>query len=149
MPLADLPWPKRSMATQERSFFESAVVRRCQEACRRIDATSRVVSMTEDAAGLTHLRFRAGDTHTLEQLRAALGNAMRLSTTRVTESWVDGTLEADVTVLTARQERRAARHEVAKGRLVAYWLLLAWVFLFLGIGEWSASVRAVRGKDEL
>ena len=138
------------MATQKRSLFESAVVRRCLEACQRIDGASRVVSMTEDGAtGLTHLRVRAGDTHTLEHLRAALGNALRLSTTRVTESMLDGTLEADVTVLTAQQERRVARRKVTRERLVAYWLLLAWVFVFLGIGEWSASVRALRGKDEL
>ena len=134
---------------QERSLQET-VVRRCQEACHRVDPASRVLRMTENAAtGLTHLRVRAGDTHTLEHLRAALGNALRLSTTRVTESMLDGTLEADVTVLTAQQERRVARYKVTKERLVAYWLLLAWVFVFLGIGEWSASVRADRGKDEL
>ena len=134
----------------QKRTLQEAVVQRCQEACRLIDPQSRVVRMTEDSAtGLTHLRVRAGDTHTLEHLRAALGNALRLSTTRVTESMLDGTLEADVTVLTAQQERRVARYRVTKERLVAYWLLLAWVFVFLGIGEWSASVRALRGKDEL
>ena len=134
---------------QERSLQET-VVRRCQEACQRVDPAARVLRMTENAAtGLTHLRVRAGDTHTLEHLRAALGNALRLSTTRVTESMLDGTLEADVTVLTARQERRAARALATSTRLTKYWLLLAWVFVFLGIGEWSASVRALRGKDEL
>lgn len=130
--------------------MQSTVVQRCLAVCRRIDGQSRVVSMTEDSTtGLTHLRVRAGDAHTLENLRAALGHVLRLSTTRVTESWLDGTLEADVTVLTAQQERLAARREIARGRLAAYWLLAAWVFFFLGLGEWSASVRALRGKDEL
>lgn len=130
--------------------MQTTVVKRCLEACRAIDAKSRLVSMTEDGAtGLTHLRVRASDAHTVNALRQALWRAMPLSSTRVTESWVDGTLEADVTVLTQQQERRAARYEVAKERLVAYWLLASWLFLLLGMGEWSASLRALRGKDEL
>ena len=48
-----------------------------------------------------------------------------LSTTQVTESMLDGTLEAEVTVPTEAQERLAARYAVAKERLVAYWLLAA------------------------
>jgi hypothetical protein len=135
---------------QERTL-QTSVVRRALEACRRVDAQSRVVSMTTDAiTGLTHLRVRAGDVHTVNGLQQALWGAMPFSTARVTENWIDGTLEADVTVLTAPQERLAARHAVARTRATAYWLLLAWAFIFLGMGEWSASVRGtLLGKDEL
>ena len=137
------------MAAQERTL-QSAIVRRCLEACRRVDGQARVVSMTEDGAtGLTHLRVRAGDAQSLNGLQKALWRVMPLSATRVTESWVDGTLEADVTVLTQQQERRAARYEVAKERPVAYWLLAAWACFLLGVGEWSASVGLLRAKDEL
>ena len=143
-------WPQRSPMAQERTL-QSSVVRRALDACRRVDPQSRVVSMTEDArTGLTHMRVRAGDVHTVNGLQQALWGAMPFATARVTENWIDGTLEADVTVLTAQQERRAARYEVAKTRLVAYWLLLGWAFILLGMGEWSASVRGLLlGKDEL
>ena len=135
----------------QKRTLQEAVVQRCQEACRLIDPQSRVVRMTEDGAtGLTHVRVRAGDAHTVNGLQQALRRVMPFATTQVTESWMDGTLEADVTVLTAEQERRAARAEVTKTRLTKYWLLLAWVFVLLGMGEWSASVRGLlQGKDEL
>ena len=75
---------------------------------------------------------------------------MPFSATQVTESWMDGTLEADVTVPTAQQEQLAARAVATSTRLTKYWLLLAWVFVLLGMGEWSASVRGLlQGKDEL
>lgn len=135
---------------QQRTL-QDAVVERCQAACRLIDSKSRVVRMTEDGAtGLTHVRVRAGDAHTVKGLQQALRRVMPFATAQVTESWMDGTLEADVTVLTAQQERRAARAEVSRSRLTKYWLLLAWVFVLLGMGEWSASVRGLlRAKDEL
>ena len=137
------------MAAQQRSM-QSAVVQRCLQACRRIDGAARVVSMTTDSAtGLTHLRVRAGDTHTLEKLRGALGGVLRLSTTCVTENWVDGTLEADVTVLTSQQERLEARRLVARERVAAYGLLLAWVFLLLGLHEWWSGMGSRGVKDEL
>ena len=138
------------MAAQQRSM-QSTVVQRCLQACHGIDGASRVVSMTTDGVtGLTHLRVRAGDAHTLEKLRGALGSVLRLSTTSVTENWVDGTLEADVTVLTSQQERLEARRIVARGRVAAYWLLLAWFFLLLGLHEWwSSAGDGTRGKDEL
>jgi hypothetical protein len=135
----------------QRRTLQEAVVQRCQEACRLIDPSSRVVRMTEDGGtGLTHVRVRAGDAHTVSGLQRALRSVMPFSATQVTESWVDGTLEADVTVPTAQQERRAARALATSTRLTKYWLLLAWVFVLLGMGEWSASVRGLlQGKDEL
>ena len=134
----------------QKRTLQEAVVQRCQEACRLIDPQSRVVRMTDYATGVTHLRVRAGDAHTVSGLQKALRRVMPFATTSVTESWMDGTLEADVTVLTAQQERRAARALATSTRLTKYWLLLAWVFVLLGMGEWSASVRGLlRAKDEL
>jgi hypothetical protein len=60
----------------------------------------------------------------------------------VTESWVDGTLEAEVTVLTAAQERATARALVTRSRSVAYWLLLAWACLLAALVEWLAAASA-------
>ena len=142
-------WPLRSMAAQE-STLQSQVMARALAACRGVDGLARAVSMTEDADGLTHLRFRAGDAHSLNGLQEALQRVMPLSATRVTESWVDGTLEAEVTVLTKAQERAAARCAVVRGRLPAYWLLAAWVCFLVGVCEWVWYVRRGVGvKDEL
>lgn len=141
-------WPLRSMTTQQRTL-ESRVVKRAERACHQVDADARVVSYTEDADGVARLRMRAGDAHSLEAMREALTGVLPLSTTLVTENFMDGTLEVEVLVLTRAQERWHARHAVSKERLVAYWLLLAWVALFLGLGGWSSSVRRFVRKDEL
>ena len=142
-------WPLRSMTAQEKTL-QSRVVARAMQACRVIDSAARAVSMTEDAEGLTHMRVRAGDAHTLNGLRSALQRMLPLSTTQVTESLIDGTLEASVTVPTEAQERLAARCAVAKERLATYWLLAAWACFFVGVGEWWWSVNAgVEAKDEL
>ncbi len=141
-------WPQRTMAAQQRTL-ESRTVARATCACQQIDPAARVANFTEEDDGSGRLRLRAGDAHSLEGMREALASALPLSSTRVTESWLDGSMEVEVLVLTRAQERWRARYAVARERLVAYWLVLAWVFVFLGLGEWSASVRGVRGKDEL
>ncbi len=141
-------WPQRTMAAQQRTL-ESRIVARATRACQQIDPSARVANYTEEADGTGRLRLRAGDTYSLEAMREALAEVLPLSSTRVTESWLDGSMEVEVLVLTRAQERWHARYAVAKERLVGYWLVLAWVVLFLGVGEWSASVRALRGKDEL
>ena len=137
------------MAAQE-STLQSQVLARALAACRAVDPQARAVSMTEDADGLTHLRVRAGDAHSLNGLQEALQRVMPLSQSRVTESWVDGTLEAEVTVLTKAQERLAARFAAAKRRLPAYWVLAAWACFLVGVCEWYWSVTGgVEAKDEL
>jgi len=137
------------MAAQETTLL-SQVVARAMAACRAVDPQARPVSMTEDGEGLTHLRVRAGDAHSVNGLQSALQRVLPLSQSRVTESWVDGTLEASVTVLTKSQERYAARFAVAKRRFVAYWLLASWVCVLIGVGEWYWGLRAVaETKDEL
>ena len=149
--MADGPpwlWPMRTMASQQRTL-ESHIVARATRACQQVDPEARVASYTEDGSGTGTLRLRAGDAHSLEGMRVALASVLPLSSTRVSENWTDGSMEVEVFVLTRAQERWHARAAVARERLVAYWLLLAWVFVFLGLGEWSASVRGVRGKDEL
>lgn len=138
------------MASQERSFA-NAVVQTALAACHRIDTGAKLVSMNENGHGVMHLRIRAGDAHTVASLQQALQQVMPLSHATVTESWIDGTLEADVTVLTREQEYRAARKMLSSSRVYIYWLMVGWALVLVGIGEWAASVRGalLAGKDEL
>lgn len=142
-------WPVRSMAAQSRTI-QSQVAERAIAFCRRVDEHARLSSMTEDAEGYTRLRMRAGDSHTIQSLRTMLNRMMPLASTRVTESLVDGTLEAEVTVLTTDQEHAAARALVTRQRFVSYWLLLAWTCFFVGVAEWlmqSSNVAFVMGDN--
>lgn len=128
------------------------VVQNVLAACRGVDDASKLMTMTHDSAGNAIVRVRAGDVHSVASLQRALSSALPLSETSVSESWLDGALEAEVTIFTAERERGKARQTVTKSRLVAYPLLAAWVCILVGLGEWVAAVRAARGaygKDEL
>jgi len=129
-----------------------SIVQKVLSTCRAVDGAVKLVNMTRDAHGNTHLRVRAGDVHSLESLRRALQDSMPLSQCTVQESWLDGTLEAEVTVYTAGEEYKRARALAVKSRWITYPLLLAWVLLFTGLGEWAAAIRAAASnakKDEL
>lgn len=138
------------MAGQERTL-QSRVVQTALEACRRVDQSVRVANMTEDADGTTYLRVRAGDAHSVASLQQALQQALPLASTSVTESMLDGTLEAELVVLNKRQEYLHARRLVSRERIPGYTIVLAWIFVCLGVGEWGALVRNVLAgpKDEL
>jgi hypothetical protein len=138
------------MTGQERTL-QSRVVQTAMEACRRVDPSVKVANMTEDADGTTYLRVRAGDAHSVASLQLALQEALPLASTSVTESMLDGTLEAELVVLNKRQEYLHARRLVSRERVPAYTIVLAWVFVCLGMGEWGALVRSIVSgpKDEL
>lgn len=125
----------------ENPSLSERVVRSVLATCREIDHNARLVSMTKDTTGETHLRVRAGDVHSVESLRRALVDAMPLSHTMVQESWADGTLEAEVTVPTADEEYRLARRMVTTKRLFQYWIAIATILVILGFGEWAAAIQ--------
>lgn len=133
--------------------LSEAVVRRVLDVCHEVDHNAKLVNMTRDPNGDCHLRIRAGDVHSVASLQSGLQDAMPLSTCSVEESWLDGTLEAEVTVYGAGEEYRRARALVTRGRLPSYWIGIATICLLLGMGEWAAAVRAswarVAAKDEL
>lgn len=66
---------------------------------------------------------------------------MPLSLVEVNESFLDGTLEAAITVFTAAEEKERARQQVTRTRFLSYPLLLAWVCLVFGAGDWFGSVH--------
>ena len=117
------------------------VVRSVMDTCKEVDHNARLVSMTKDPSGQLHMRVRAGDVHSVQSLQRALAEAMPLSQSTVLESWVDGTLEADITVLTRAEEYWAARKLVTGKRMFLYWIGIAWIIIFVGTGEWVAAVR--------
>jgi len=135
--------------------LSEAVVRNVMRKCTEVDSKSQLVSMTRDTTGHTHMRVRAGDVHSVATLQRELARELPLSECTVSESWVDGTLEAEVTVFTAEEERRRARKMVTKRRAVSYLIAIGTICLLLGIGQWAAgfgvsAVGAVgAARDEL
>ena len=127
-----------------------AVVTNVMRKCTDVDLASKLVSMTRDTQGHTHLRVRAGDVHSVSTLQRELSSLLPLGECNVSESWVDGTLEAEVTVFTAAEERRRARAMVTQRRAVSYWIAIGTICLLMGIGQWAAALGgAARRKDEL
>lgn len=144
-------FPTRSMEAQKRTLADE-LVRRVLVACRAVDGQAIVSNMTKNGAtGATHIRVRTGDTHSVYSLSKALQRVMPLSDITIHESMVDGVLEADLTVLTKRDERVRARAHVANRRLFSYPLLIAWVCLFVAIRDCVAWMLEREGvhKDEL
>lgn len=125
------------------------VVRSVMDTCRIVDHNARLVTMTKDVEGRVHLRVRAGDVHSVASLQRALEDAMPLSECSVQESWVDGTLEAEVTVFTKTEEYWKARKLVSRMRVFQYWIALASITVVLGIGEWVAAIRLAWAPPEL
>ena len=130
------------------------VVKNVLGACRNVDNSCKLMTMTNDSSGNSIVRVRAGDVHSVASLQRALCDALPLSETTVSESWLDGALEAEVKIFTVGKERELARSKITKSRLMSYSLLIAWACLLIGLGEWAAAVRAARArllqtKDEL
>jgi len=127
-----------------------ALAARVLSVVQGVDGASRLVSMVSDARLRTTVCIRAGDAHSTTELQKALQRAMPLSDVNVHESYLDGALEASILVFTEAEERALARSRVTRTRLLSYPLLLAWVFVLLGFGEWIGSLRTIgEGKDEL
>lgn len=125
----------------ENPTLAEGVVRSVMDTCRQVDHNARLVTMTKDSSGQIHMRVRAGDVHSVASLQRALVDAMPLSSAVVQESWIDGTLEAEVTVYPKVREYYMARKIVSSKRLFQYWIGLAWIVIFLGVGEWVAALR--------
>ena len=128
------------------------VLKSVMSVCTEVDQSSRLVSMTR-SGGQIFLRVRAGDVHSVTSLQRALSAAMPLSQCSVAESWVDGTLEADIVVLSAEQEYRLARKLVTDRRVFQYSIAIASVCILVGLGEWLAALRLAMAppvpRDEL
>lgn len=118
----------------------STVARNVLSTCEAIDAASRLVSVTRDDLGCCNVRIRAGDVHTLASLKRALDREMPLSRIVVTESFIDGTLEAEVTVYADRQERRLARSMARRSRAVRYCTLAFIGCVLAGIATWMHAL---------
>lgn len=129
-------------AMSENPSLSDHIVGQVLGTCQSIDHNAKLVAMTRDVLGHAHLRIRAGDVHSVESLRRALQDAMPLSSCEASESWLDGTLEAEVVVFSKREEYLRARHIVCQRRSVAYTIAIATIALLLGLAEWFAAFRA-------
>lgn len=117
---------------------------------RAADPACRLISMASDAKEQTLVRLRAGNAHSGGSLQRVLQASFPLSLVEVDESFLDGTLEASITIFSHSEERARARRRVTRSRFLSYPLLMAWACVLLGVGDWLGGLRATTtGKDEL
>lgn len=125
--------------------MSSRVVDSVLAACRRVDQEATLASATYTQDGQTHVRIRSGATGSATLLQRALQAAMPLATTDVTDSTLDGTCEAAVTVPQGYDEQRVARGMVSGRVLPRLIFNLGILLLVAGIGAWASS--ALQGLD--
>lgn len=87
------------------------------KSCRAKDSGACISSILRDNDGRTVVRVRAGSTNSnAVQMLKALHGLWPLATTAVVENQLDGTVEAQIVVPRAGDERRAARRRAASSR---------------------------------
>lgn len=118
----------------------SKVVESVLAACRGVDGDATLASATYTQDGQTLVRIRSGATGSVHMIQRALQNALPLATTDVTDSTLDGTCEAAVTVPQGQDETRAARFLV-RGRVLPRLLFNVGVLMLVaGIGAWASEI---------
>ena len=144
------PLPAEAPRSASSNRMENAVAESILSSCKAVDEHAKLVHMTKDAEGHTHVRVRAGDVHSVESLRRELEAALPLAACDVTESWLDGSLEAELTIFSPSVERRRARALVTRSKWISRLIGIAWLLIFVGVSELVAALRAVLvAKDEL
>lgn len=118
----------------------SAVVESVLAACRRVDRDATLASATYTQEGQTLVRIRSGASGSVTLLRRALQAAMPLAVTDVTDSPLDGTCEAAVTVPQGVDEQRAARNHVRLNLFPRLLFNAGVLLLVAGIGAWASKV---------
>lgn len=123
----------------------SRVVESVLAACRKIDDGATLASATYTQDGQTLVRIRSSASGSVTFLRRALQASMPLSVTDVTDSPLDGTCEASVTVPQGVDEQRAARRLI-QTRLVPRMLFNVGVLLVVaGVGGWISGMLSEMG----
>ena len=132
------PQPPKRMA--------GAVVESVLKACRRVDPGSTLASATYTQEGHTLVRIRSGASGSVTMIQRGLQRALPLATTDVTDSALDGTCEAAVTVPVGRDENNVA-WAMASAKLMPKVLFNVGVLLLVaGVGAWvSEALQGVAG----
>lgn len=118
----------------------SPVVQSVLAACKRVDRDATLASATYTQDGQTLVRIRSGASGSVTLLRQALQAAMPLATTDVTDSPLDGTCEAAVTVPQGHDEQLVARGLIRARMLYRVLLNVGVLLVVAGIGAWASNV---------
>jgi hypothetical protein len=118
----------------------SAVVESVLAACRRVDGDATLASATYTQDGQTLVRIRSGASGSVTMLQRALQSAMPLATTDVTDSTLDGTCEAAVTVPVGKDERYAAWSMAAQRVLPRILFNVGILMVVAGVGAWASDI---------
>lgn len=133
------PVPERRMA--------SASVASVLQACKKIDNDASLASATYTQDGHTLVRIRSGISGSVNTIQRALQRALPLAVTDVTDSALDGTCEASVTVLNQHEESRQA-WRLAAGHAFPRLLQNAGLaLLLLGVGVWASALLETHGTS--
>lgn len=132
------PSPIKREAPPKR--MASAVVESVLAACRRVDNDATLASATYTQDGQTLVRIRSGASGSVTMLQRALQSAMPLAVTDVTDSTLDGTCEASVTVPVGKDERYAAWSMAASRVLPRIMFNIGILMVVAGVGAWASDI---------
>lgn len=133
------PVPSRRMS--------SASVVSVLRACQDIDSDASLASATYTQDGHTLVRIRSGISGSVNTIQRALQRALPLAFTDVTDSALDGTCEASVTVLNQHEESRQAWRLAAGHAFPRVLHNAGLVLLLLGVGVWASSMLESYGTS--
>ena len=110
------------------------------QSCRSKDSEARISSILRDSCGRTVVRVRAGSSSDSPSLLRVLRELWPLAKTSVVENQLDGSVEAQIIVPHAEDERVYARQRASSSKLAEFMHAAVVVLLILGVVVYMKDV---------
>ena len=105
--------PSSTEPSSPRPSFTEGIAQRVIEACKRDDPDARITYVGRDDDERTRVRVRSGNGASVQAMQRTLKKLMPFARVRTSEDVLDGSVQAEITVPTARDERALARESAA------------------------------------
>jgi hypothetical protein len=146
--MASSPAPVRASASNGaqngNASLTDVAARRIFEACKRVDSECRVTYVSVDEQGRTTVRIRAGIDASVTTLQRTLRELMPLAKVRTSENPLDGTLQAQITTTSRRDEYAIARARTEKNKWLRALRVLAATCVVMGVAMFATLPLATQ-----
>lgn len=132
---------------RERPSFTEGVAQRVLDACRRDDSDARITYVGRDETGRTRVRVHAGGGASVQTLQRRLQLLMPFAKVRTSEDVLDGSVQVEIVVPTAEDERRSAWELEAVKSVPRVLFSASLSLLFLGLGAWLSATLNGQAVD--
>lgn len=125
---------------RERPSFTEGVAQRVLDACHRDDPDARITYVGRDETGRTRVRVHSGGGASVQTLQRSLQRLMPYAKVRTSEDVLDGSVQVEIVVPTAEDERLNAWDLEAVKVLPRLLFSGSVSLLFLGLGAWLSTI---------